>query len=450
VRQLSYIRGPLVLAVLLLFFASTHLQAQGRGRIACGRAFLDDSVAPARFKNGAYDDSTVYLIPTVVHVVWDSLRPADYAELGVGPRVIPRDAPNVSDSLIHAQIRVLNEDFRRFGNGFNEHPVGADVKIQFALAQRGPDGQAHDGITRTYAPELARVFIEDELKTKEPTQWDPERYFNIWVVTDIQPGSAREPGGVGNPLIIGGYAYFPQNQAGTARDGVVSLWNVFGRGEGFREAANVLGRTTTHETGHYFGLLHPWGPNEDSGCREDDGLDDTPNCNGFDVILQYPNDTATCPPEDLIQCGQRRMWENYMDYTADPCMNIFTQQQRRLMRVNLERFRAPMVSQENLIQTGLYDAYRKTIEASNRANAVEIYPLPPQNRRMTVYTSLREPAELTLDIFTILGQRVRRQQFGAAEVNKIEFSLQGLSPGLYLYRLEDRGKAVEKGKFYLR
>ncbi|MCX7605774.1 MAG: M43 family zinc metalloprotease [Bacteroidia bacterium] len=266
----------------------------------------------------------VYRIPVVVHVIHNG------EAVGSGT--------NIPDQNILDQIEVLNEDFRRLANtpGWNDDPRGADTRIEFVLAKRDPNGNPTTGIVRWNrntqgwpAPPYNTGTMDGTIKPA--TQWDPNRYFNIWV--------AHLSGG------LLGYAQFPDASSllgmpgddgmgapacaqAANTDGVVILYSAFGSARKNSTGLNApyhLGRTTTHEVGHWLGLRHTWG---DGDCSVDDFCDDTPLCNGS----QYgcAANPASCTP------GVRRMIENYMDYSDDGCMNIFTLDQALRMRVVLE------------------------------------------------------------------------------------------------------------------
>ncbi|MEL6346277.1 MAG: zinc metalloprotease [Myxococcota bacterium] len=266
------------------------------------------------------DDSALgmYRIPVVVHVVHNG------EAVGEGP--------NISYAQIQAQIDVLNEDFRRSDgtNGFNEHPDGADTQIEFFLAELGPDGAVLeepgvdrvDGERATWPKGPIRNPIDTSLKPQ--TSWDPDEYFNIWTV--------NFGGFVSRDLL--GYAQFPSesglsglsdDEGSAETDGIVVGYKYFGSSEkgDFPDLIEPydLGRTTTHEVGHWLGLRHIWG---DGDCGVDDFCEDTPNAAApnFDCVSN-------------ISCGSADMVENYMDYTADACMNIFTVEQRARMHTVL-------------------------------------------------------------------------------------------------------------------
>lgn len=218
---------------------------------------------------------------------------------------------NLSEAQILSQIQVLNEDFGRMigSAGYNTNPVGTDTGIEWCMAQIDPNGNPTDGINRVQLPNANYTTAAFDSNVKPITQWDPTQYCNVWV--------AELSGG------ILGYAQFPEGSglpgvpaSGAANtDGVVMTANAFGTvaaddGTFYLNPTYNLGRTMTHEVGHWLGLRHIWG---DGACGVDDFVADTP---------ESDNPNYTCVPH--TSCGTVDMIENYMDYTNDACMNIFT------------------------------------------------------------------------------------------------------------------------------
>ncbi|SIS87907.1 M43 family zinc metalloprotease [Belliella pelovolcani] len=252
------------------------------------------------------------VIPVVVHVIHNGTA------VGQGA--------NIPLSQIEAQIRTLNEDFRRLNPDRIQTPaefqnVAADANIEFVLAKVDPRGIPTNGIVRVQGTKSV-YDINDAALISEISSWPPEDYLNMWVVTLQQP--------------FIGYATFPVsnlpglNFSPTPRelDGVTMDYRYFG--EGGNAVSGSRGRTTTHEIGHFLGLRHVWGDAQSSanGCEVDDFVEDTPN-------QQSPNNACRIN-NPLFSCGSRDMTENYMDYTPDACMNLFTQGQVARMNVVLE------------------------------------------------------------------------------------------------------------------
>jgi len=250
--------------------------------------------------------ATLVRIPVVVHVIHNGTA------LG--------DGANISDAQVMSQIQVLNEDYRKMAGtrGENSDPVGADSNIEFFLAREDPDCNPTTGIERLDLSNISTTWdgppngnIETILKPM--TIWDPSRYLNMWTVTlddnDLL-GYAQFPGGPPETDgVVMGYQYFGSNDApGVDLDG---------------SAPYDLGRTTTHEVGHYLGLLHTF----QDGCSDGDGVTDTPATAQENYGCPTGQDSCPVGPGD----GILDMVENYMDYTDDACMNIFTNGQSTRM-----------------------------------------------------------------------------------------------------------------------
>lgn len=225
---------------------------------------------------------------------------------------------NISNARIQSQINALNLDFLRKNTDANNTPPifkVSDSRIQFCLASVAPNGQSTNGISR-YATN--QNFDNNEISIKRSTRWDPKKYLNIWVAPDIE--------GLG-------YAYLPTPSSlpSADEDGVVILTEAFGGPNSGANAPFNLGRTVTHEVGHYLGLDHIWG----EGCGVDDGISDTPN---------QAEENYDCPRHPSPSCSnQGDMFMNYMDYTDDYCMNAFSTGQVNYMRSILNTSRAQLI-----------------------------------------------------------------------------------------------------------
>lgn len=235
----------------------------------------------------ARNSSGVITIPVVVHVVYNN------------------STENISDAQIHSQIKVLNEDFRRANaDANNTWSQAADTEIEFKLATVNAMGTSTRGITRT-ATSVTSFSTNDDVKYSNRggrNAWPAGSYLNIWVCNLS-----------GNTL---GYAQFPGGQAQT--DGVVVDYQYFGT-TGTATAPFNLGRTTTHEVGHWLNLRHIWG---DGDCSVDDEVSDTPSADA-------PNYSCAT---GSTSCSSVNMVENYMDYSDDACMNLFTAGQKSRMQ----------------------------------------------------------------------------------------------------------------------
>lgn len=241
-------------------------------------------------------ERAVITIPVVVHIVYNVA------------------AENISDARVLEQIEVLNDDFRRLNADVGETPAyflaeAADTEIQFCLATTDPSGNSTTGITRTSTTKTSFSTGDDmKFATYGHTIWDRNKYLNLWVC-DLSGG-------------LLGYAQFPGGAAST--DGVVIDYAYFGV-TGAAAPYN-LGRTATHEVGHWLNLYHIWG-DDGTSCAGSDSVGDTPN---------QADETYGCPNGTIrISCSNGPdgdMYQNYMDYTDDGCMNLFTAGQKTRMQ----------------------------------------------------------------------------------------------------------------------
>jgi hypothetical protein len=252
---------------------------------------------------GEWKDGELLTIPVVVHVIYNN------------------STENISDAQVLSQITVLNDDFRRLNSDQdNEWAQAADTEIEFCMATVDPDGNATNGITRT-STNQSSFGTNDQMKFNSSggkDAWPAGDYLNVWVC-DISGG-------------ILGYAQFPGGPAST--DGVVIDYQYYGT-IGTATSPFDLGRTGTHEVGHWLNLRHIWG---DGGCGVDDFVGDTPTSDApnYGCALGHTS------------CGSTDMVQNYMDYSDDACMNIFTAGQRDRMQALF----GPGGSRQSLMTSG--------------------------------------------------------------------------------------------------
>jgi hypothetical protein len=223
-------------------------------------------------------------------------------------------AENISDTQVKSQIAVLNKDFRATNPDKSKVPpvwkgLVGDSNLKFQLAKKDPSGKATTGITRTAT---TRDSFGSGNAVKKKAQggadaWPSDRYLNVWVCN------------LADGLL--GYAQFPGGPPTT--DGVVILYTAFGTGGAARPPFN-LGRTATHEIGHWLNLRHIWGDRND--CGGTDFVTDTPN-------QQLPNTGKPTFPHVSCNNGPNGdMFMNYMDYVDDNAMFMFTPAQ--VLRMN--------------------------------------------------------------------------------------------------------------------
>ncbi len=266
----------------------------------------------------------VITIPVVFHIIHDG-DPVGTSE-------------NISDAQIIAQMNQLNDDYSRNNTDAASTPLefldeAADVEVQFCFADTDPDGNPTNGIDRVNIGTLPGVSLAAcwetsyiDMNIKVPTTWNSRLYLNIWVTQKIDDACA--------PVLLG-YAQLPDMGADET-DGVVvvsstvgSLTSPSGDGGPFDR-----GRSLTHEVGHWLHLYHIWG-------------DDLGLCTGTDEVADTPNqadENAGCPSHPKVSCGNNEMFMNFMDFTDDLCMNLFTHGQSVRMHDALEMLRPGVIS----------------------------------------------------------------------------------------------------------
>lgn len=299
---------------------------------------------------------TVYTIPIVFHIV------------------LPN--PNVvTDAQILAEIDTLNKDY----SGTNGDslkipawfkPLFGKSKIQFCLVQQTPDGEPTSGIERI-ASAQATFSNDDAVKhasSNGADAWDGNNYYNVWICA------------FNNGLL--GYATFPEEGDPTNQGVVVDYRSL----PGGQYATYNQGKTLSHETGHYFNLYHVWG--DDGGaCWGTDYIDDTPN--QADATYGLPTGIKL---DSCTSTGFGIMYENYMDYTDDGGMLMFTVEQVARMESALLNYRSSLLSsiacQPPVLKN--YDAQLRSIDQPVQRLCTNSFTpvITIRNRGMQTLTSL--------------------------------------------------------------
>lgn len=361
----------------------------------CLSGFTNMDIEIELISTGNGGGSTTFNIPVVVHVLYNT------------------DEQNISDQQIMSQIDVLNEDYRKMNTDFEavvQQPfqsLAADFKIQFCLASVDPNGNATNGITRTFT-NVNGFDPNDGMKHASSgghDNWDPAKYLNIWVCN------------LGGGLL--GYATFPADlQSDPTNDGVVILYGAFGRVGNLFEPYD-LGRTATHEVGHWLNLRHIWG---DANCGND-FVDDTP--------AQQDANTG-CPSYPHVTCSNGPngdMWVNFMDYTDDACMAMFTQGQKARVDATISGSRSSLGSSNGCSGSSV------GIEEVAK-NDFKLYPNPSNGTFRITFnsTSLSAPA---ISAFDMLGKNIGSLEVTEISGSEYELHLSGITPGIYFIRFTE-------------
>ncbi len=344
----------------------------------------------------------IITIPVVVHVVYNN------------------STENVSNAQVLSQIETLNQDFRLMNADSlpTNHPFWgntADSEIEFCLATTDPNGNATTGITRTSTSH--GPFLDPNLDDIKFTNlgghdnWDPTHYLNLWVCD------------LGNSLY--GYATFPSELATDPNyDGVVVNYTAFGN-TGTVVSPSDLGRTATHEIGHWLNLSHIWG---DQNCGDDLVADTEP---AQDANYGCPS----FPYNALSSCGSSangEMYMNYMDYVDDNCMKMFTLGQKSRMRTALNGERSAMSGSAGC---GGVTA----VKDIQHSNVVTLSP-NPSTGIVTVSAPDLKAKSTSIVVTNALGAEVQR--YNAVQAFPFNLDLSQLASDLYFVRIANGNSLV--------
>lgn len=345
------------------------------------------------------DDGSVITIPVVIHILYNT------------------SAQNISDAQIQTQLDILNKDFQKSNEDIGKVPIAfaeyaADCRIKFILAKIDPQGRATSGVVRCKTTQLS--WKQDD-KMKYSVQggddaWDSRYYLNIWVCN------------LGDGLL--GYSTFPG--AAEDKDGVVIRSDVFGTDN--NNSIYNKGRTATHEIGHWLNLKHLWG---DTDCGSDD-VDDTPQqktfssgCSSFPKIT-----TGSCnknPNGDMFM--------NFMDFSDDACILMFTYGQRQRMR-DIFAADGPRALMRNSPALKAESENQEIDSDKNSKNelALSVYPNPSSTN---IHFRDASGNDITADYYHIFDSKGLLLMSGS---KKQILNISRLIPGIYFIRAQYEGK----------
>lgn len=331
---------------------------------------------------------SITYIQTVVHVLWNH----------------PNN--NLPDSVITANIDLVNKDLRRQNADTSETPdyflpVAADTEIELRLAQVDPNGQPTNGITHTYTDSISFSGFLNHMKydsTGGVNAWDTEQYLNIWVIRSID----FTPTGT-----VLGYTNHVDSSAQT-EVGIVIRRSQFQTDQGWR--------TLSHEFGHFACLLHPLGFDT---CYDADLVEDTPI--GQAVFTVDCSDT-------VITCSNGpygNMHQNFMWYGPVDCMNLFTEGQKAGM-LNCIETQYPGLTEYLFL--GVDDVAKSQLE---------VYPNPSHDQ-----LNFQSSDRGNLSVLDLRGRTIL--SFAATE-GKNKVNIESLPNGIYLLQLEtERGVSAAR------
>ena len=327
-------------------------------------------------------------IPVVFHIVWNE------------------EDENIADAQILSQLAVLNKDFRKLNAEQSSiaaefQALAADMELDFVLAEYDPDGNPTSGITRKFTEVVnigdrfldnRRSICYNDLGGQDA--WCPDSYLNIWVGA-LEAGIAQSSFPGMDPLDEDGIRIEPKfvGTIGTATP------------------PYHLGRTLTHEIGHFFDLFHLWGGF--GGCDVDDGIEDTP--------LQATTYLGDCPSSAAFSCGTSDMYMNYLNYTDDACMAMFSQGQKERVWAVLNTERTGFLNQEFC---DLNVQVEELIEED-----IQVYPNPVRNEVVLEWSkqSLDQIVLMNVNGTIIEQWTIKNSQ------EKLQWNCSKLSKGIYFF-----------------
>lgn len=377
--------------------------------------------------------ATVYNIPVIFHIIHSG------EAAGTGS--------NISQAQITSQLSILNAAFRKTNSDLATYVTqssflssAADVEINFCAAKVDPSGVnlLEPGIDRidlsTKGWAILPYTVSYIQSTVKPgSSWNPNKYFNVWVLSF---------GGVDANTL--GYAQFPTvsgsngsvadmaGQGGAANtDGVVIGYSYVGATP-FGAPYNK-GKTLVHETGHWLGLWHIWG---------DDGVAYT----GSDFVSDTPNqsdENYTCPSSngavsaDACAGSSGAMYQNYMDYSDDKCLVMFTLGQK----IRMQAVMANCVRRASLNSSNVCTAVGLKENAYNVQ--MNIWP-NPTNDELYIEINLMEVQDYMISIVNTLGQSIKEDREIQSNGGKHKMNLLGVNPGIYFVVLKSKSGTVVK------
>lgn len=360
--------------------------ARQNAEYAEGKTEFEDMCA--QYESGALDnahrDTKQLDLPVVVHVLYQS------------------EANNVSYEQIKSQIDALNRDFDAAHGELDQIPevwrgLAVSAGIRFHLADKDPDGNFTNGITRTQTNQSDIGDTDNYYKSSHGgvDPWPQPHYINIWVCE------------ISSTIL--GYTILPSSTM-AANDGIVIDPRAFGT-TGTAQAPYNMGRTLVHEMGHYLGLRHVWG-SDDESCTSTDYMSDTP------WQMEANFGCSNFPHLSCINEGNGDMFMNYMDYANDSCALLFTERQVSFMRLVL------LTSRVTLLHSQAYTGVNELSDAS----PPKIYPNPSEGVFHVEFPAGERPVEGKL--INAKGQVVKTIY---PQTDIIRLDLQGFEKGVYYF-----------------
>jgi len=315
--------------------------------------------------------------------------------------------------MVNNDLRKQNEDTIDIISPFI--PFAADTRIELRLATKDPQGNETDGINyiHTDSAGWSTGWNVQYDSTGGKSSWPTDKYLNIWVVEMFSNITGGGKGSLPDTIFL-------------ERQGIIITNNMIGSiGTGLDK------RIFTHETGHFFNLLHLWGklgiPGDSTNCNKDDEVSDTPNCFGSSYYYGSPSGLWA------ESCGSIDNTQNYMDYSPSNIVCMFTIGQAERMHEALNSNiagRNNLHDYDNLVLTGVID--NSNINESKSLQSVSFYPNPIND-----FLNIRSTSILIkkIECFDSIGRKVISLSFN--NLNSVKINFDYLEKGTYIIKINN-------------
>jgi hypothetical protein len=359
-----------------------------------------------------YIPRPIITIPVVYHVLYNN------------------SSENISDAQIFSQMDVLNEHFMRLQPEIYNIPAAfrgqsCEPLFQFCLAQRDPDGNATNGIERTFvsAQDFNGGLDQFSYATGGQDPWDKSKYLNIWVCDML---GSETSGAIG--IGFSAHPYISQ-LVGSYFSGIGVTVDYTTVGANGQFSGAEYGKNLVHEIGHWLGLWHTWGLGDSPQCATDSVFDTPFQDEPVFGQPSYPYLDACSPNYPGV------MFHNYMNYADDIVKNMFTYGQTAVMDYAIFNWYQGIITSDGCNSV--------TVDVNeNVFSDFTIYPNPSQGR-FTIQANFTQPTDASIEIFNTLGELLKSIEIKQVRNSSNEINLDNAA-GLYFVEIKTNQGSITK------